>query len=68
MAINVCVSLPGPAVRDSAEGGGPQTRLPVFAGQPSGHVQLPAAPWGGEGAHLPGGEGQKSDWIHPQLQ
>lgn len=44
VAINVCVSLPGPAVRDSAEGGGPQTRLPVFAGQPSGHVQLPAAP------------------------
>lgn len=53
----------GPVVRDPAEGGGSSTRLPVSAGQPAGHVQFSAAPRGREGAHLPGGEGQKSDWI-----
>lgn len=58
----------GAAVRDPAEGGGPSTRLPVSTGQPAGHVQFSAAPRGREGAHLPGGEGQKSDWIHPHLQ
>lgn len=60
--------LPGSAVRDPAQGGGPQTCLSVSAGQPKGHVQLPAAPRGREGAHLPRGEREKSDWIHTQLQ
>lgn len=68
LTLNGAVRPTGAAVRDPAEGGGSSPRLPVSAGQPAGHVQFSAAPRGREGAHLPGGEGQKSDWIHPHLQ
>ena len=68
LTLNGAVPPPGPVVGDPEKGGGSSTRLPVSAGQPAGHVQFPAAPRGGQGAHLPGGEGQKSDRIHPHLQ
>lgn len=64
----LCACLPGSALRDPAKGGGPKTRLAVPAGQPAGHAQLPAAPRGREGAHLPRGEGEEPDRIHTQLQ
>lgn len=68
LALKGAVPPPGPVVRDPAEGGGSSTRLPVSAGQLAGHVQFSAAARGRERAHLPGGEGQKSDRIHPHLQ
>lgn len=51
----------GLAVWDSAQGGRPKNSVPVAAGQPACHAELPSAAGGRARSHLSGREGAQPD-------